>query len=177
MPTAGARRLAAHESRQRRLHIQAEFFHSAAVHVTQPLIQVSLVEIHRGDGGGAPILCCRQHLSVRVHDVRRVIVAGRTSWTLTERCWRRLAPSKTRFSWWRPATITRRTSWTLTEICWRQQRIGAPPPSPRLDLNKRYLDQWLGDMHGRRMKELRLDMKAPLPGFVSGEAPRACCGH
>ena len=46
-----------------------------------------------------------------------------------------------------------------------------------VDLNKRYLDQWLGDMHGRRMKELRLDVKAPLPGFVSGEAPRACCGH
>jgi predicted amidohydrolase len=37
-----------------------------------------------------------------------------------------------------------------------------------VDLNKRYLDQWLGDMHGRRMKELRLDVKAPLPGFVGG---------
>jgi predicted amidohydrolase len=37
-----------------------------------------------------------------------------------------------------------------------------------VDLNKRYLDQWLGEMHGRRMKELRLDVKAPLPGFVGG---------
>ncbi len=34
-----------------------------------------------------------------------------------------------------------------------------------IDLNKRYLDSWLGDMHGRRMKELRLDVKPPLPGF------------
>jgi predicted amidohydrolase len=34
-----------------------------------------------------------------------------------------------------------------------------------IDLNKRYRDQYLGDMHGRRMKELRLDVKAPLPGF------------
>jgi hypothetical protein len=44
------------------------------------------------------------------------------------------------------------------------------------DLNKRYMDQWLGDMHGRRMKELRLDVKPPLPGLVS-DAPPACCGH
>jgi predicted amidohydrolase len=28
-----------------------------------------------------------------------------------------------------------------------------------VDLNKRYFDQWLGDMHGRRMKELRLDVR------------------
>ena len=34
-----------------------------------------------------------------------------------------------------------------------------------VDLNRRYRDQYLGDMHGRRMKELRLDVKAPLPGF------------
>ena len=34
-----------------------------------------------------------------------------------------------------------------------------------IDLNHRYLDPWLGDMHGRRMKELRLDVKPPLPGF------------
>jgi predicted amidohydrolase len=34
-----------------------------------------------------------------------------------------------------------------------------------VDLNKRYLEQFLGDMHGRRMKELRMDVKAPLPGF------------
>jgi predicted amidohydrolase len=46
-----------------------------------------------------------------------------------------------------------------------------------VDFNKRYLDQWLGDMHGRRMKELRLDVKAPLPGFVNGDALHACCGH
>jgi hypothetical protein len=35
-----------------------------------------------------------------------------------------------------------------------------------VDLNKRSVDQWLGDMHGRRMKELRRDVRAPLPGFV-----------
>ncbi len=34
-----------------------------------------------------------------------------------------------------------------------------------IDLNKRYLDPWLGEMHGRRMKELRLDVKPPLPGL------------
>ena len=34
-----------------------------------------------------------------------------------------------------------------------------------IDLNKRYLDPFLGDMHGRRMKELRLDVKPALPGF------------
>jgi predicted amidohydrolase len=34
-----------------------------------------------------------------------------------------------------------------------------------VDLNRRYLDPHLGDMHGRRMKELRLDVKPPLPGF------------
>ena len=34
-----------------------------------------------------------------------------------------------------------------------------------IDLNHRYLDPWLGDMHGRRMKERRLDVKPPLPGF------------
>jgi len=44
------------------------------------------------------------------------------------------------------------------------------------DLNKRYMDQWLGDMHGHRMKELRLDVKPPLPGLVS-DAPPGCCGH
>ena len=44
-----------------------------------------------------------------------------------------------------------------------------------VDLNKRYIDQWLGEMHGRRMKELRLDVKPPLPGFVNSDGPRA--GH
>ena len=34
-----------------------------------------------------------------------------------------------------------------------------------VDLNKRYRDQYLGDMHGRRMKELRLDVKTPVPGL------------
>lgn len=34
-----------------------------------------------------------------------------------------------------------------------------------IDLNKRYLHPHLGDMRGRRMKELRLDVKPPLPGF------------
>ena len=34
-----------------------------------------------------------------------------------------------------------------------------------IDLNKRYLDPWLGEMHGRRMKELRLDLKPTLPGL------------
>ena len=46
-----------------------------------------------------------------------------------------------------------------------------------VDLNKRYLDQWLGDMHGRRMKELRLDVKAALPGFVPVTAIPACWGR
>ena len=36
-----------------------------------------------------------------------------------------------------------------------------------VDLSKRYLEPFLGDMHGRRMKELRLDVKPPLPGFVN----------
>jgi predicted amidohydrolase len=34
-----------------------------------------------------------------------------------------------------------------------------------VDLNKRYLHPHLGDMRNRRPKELRLDVKAPLPGF------------
>lgn len=34
-----------------------------------------------------------------------------------------------------------------------------------IDLQRRYLDPHLGDMHGQRMKELRLDVKPPLPGF------------
>ncbi|MFN0167421.1 MAG: carbon-nitrogen hydrolase family protein [Bryobacteraceae bacterium] len=32
-----------------------------------------------------------------------------------------------------------------------------------LDLNRRYVDEWLGDMRGRFMKELRLDVKMPRP--------------
>lgn len=46
-----------------------------------------------------------------------------------------------------------------------------------VDLNKRYMDQWLGDMHGRRMKELRLDVKPPIPGLVNSDALRGCCGR
>ena len=34
-----------------------------------------------------------------------------------------------------------------------------------VDLARRYRDPWLGDMHSRRMKELRLDVPPPLPGF------------
>ena len=34
-----------------------------------------------------------------------------------------------------------------------------------IDLNKRYVHPQLGDMRERRMKELRLDVKPPLPGF------------
>lgn len=35
----------------------------------------------------------------------------------------------------------------------------------KLDLNRRYVDQWLGWMRGRFMKELRLDLPPPRPGF------------
>ncbi len=34
-----------------------------------------------------------------------------------------------------------------------------------VDLNRVYRDPYLGDMHGRRMKELRLDVKPPNPGW------------
>lgn len=34
-----------------------------------------------------------------------------------------------------------------------------------IDLSKRYVDPWLGEMHGRRMRELRLDMPPRQPGF------------
>ncbi len=34
-----------------------------------------------------------------------------------------------------------------------------------LDLNRRYVDKWLGWMRGRFMKELRLDIAPPRPGF------------
>jgi predicted amidohydrolase len=34
-----------------------------------------------------------------------------------------------------------------------------------IDLNKRYVERQLGEMHSRRMKELRLNIKQPLPGF------------
>lgn len=35
----------------------------------------------------------------------------------------------------------------------------------RLDLNRRYVDKWLGWMRGRFMKELRLDLPVRRPGF------------
>ena len=43
----------------------------------------------------------------------------------------------------------------------------------RVDLGKRYTDAWLGDMHSRRMRELRLDIPAEQPGLVDdvGSAP------
>ena len=34
-----------------------------------------------------------------------------------------------------------------------------------IDLSRRYWHKQLGDMHARRMKELRLDVPPPLPGF------------
>lgn len=37
--------------------------------------------------------------------------------------------------------------------------------SATLDLNRRYADKWLGWMRGRFMKELRLDIALPRPGF------------
>ena len=36
-----------------------------------------------------------------------------------------------------------------------------------VDLNKRYVERQLGEMHSRRMKELRLDIRPPLPGFTN----------
>jgi predicted amidohydrolase len=35
----------------------------------------------------------------------------------------------------------------------------------QIDLSKRYMDTWLGDMHSRRMRELRLDIPAEQPGL------------
>ena len=35
-----------------------------------------------------------------------------------------------------------------------------------IDLNKRYVDAFLGDMRGRRMKEQRVDVPMPLPGWI-----------
>ena len=37
--------------------------------------------------------------------------------------------------------------------------------SAALDLAKRYTDPQLGEMHSRRMKEMRLDIRSPLPGL------------
>jgi predicted amidohydrolase len=33
-----------------------------------------------------------------------------------------------------------------------------------IDLNRRYADPWLGDMRGRFMRELRLDIPSDVPG-------------
>jgi predicted amidohydrolase len=51
------------------------------------------------------------------------------------------------------------------------ERVAAAPERGMVavsvvDLNKRFVDPWLGDMHGRRMKELRLDVKMPEPGLI-----------
>ena len=51
------------------------------------------------------------------------------------------------------------------------ERVAAAPDRGMVavsvvDLNKRFVDPWLGDMHGRRMKELRLDVKMPEPGLI-----------
>lgn len=35
-----------------------------------------------------------------------------------------------------------------------------------IDLSRRYADPWLGDMRTRRLKEIRLDLPAPLPGLL-----------
>ena len=34
-----------------------------------------------------------------------------------------------------------------------------------VDLNRRYSDKWLGDMHTRRWKEQRMDVPVPVPGL------------
>jgi predicted amidohydrolase len=51
------------------------------------------------------------------------------------------------------------------------ERVAAAPERGMVavsvvDLSKRFVDPWLGDMHGRRMKELRLDVKMPEPGLI-----------
>jgi predicted amidohydrolase len=35
-----------------------------------------------------------------------------------------------------------------------------------IDLARRYVDAWLGDMRTRRLKEIRLDVPAPAPGVL-----------
>jgi predicted amidohydrolase len=35
-----------------------------------------------------------------------------------------------------------------------------------IDLSRRYVDPWLGDMRTRRLKEIRLDVPAPMPGLL-----------
>jgi hypothetical protein len=47
----------------------------------------------------------------------------------------------------------------------RRKLASLTPAVSTIDLNQRYRDQYLGDMHSRRMKELRLDVKPALPGF------------
>jgi predicted amidohydrolase len=37
----------------------------------------------------------------------------------------------------------------------------------QIDLSRRYTDAWLGDMHSRRMRELRLDIPTEQPGIVN----------
>jgi hypothetical protein len=52
MSTAAGSRIV-RESWQQRLYIQPEFLHASAVHVTQPLIRVPLVEIRGSDGSAS----------------------------------------------------------------------------------------------------------------------------
>jgi predicted amidohydrolase len=36
-----------------------------------------------------------------------------------------------------------------------------------IDLNKRYPDEWLGDMRTRRLREIRTDVSLPAPGVLA----------
>jgi predicted amidohydrolase len=45
------------------------------------------------------------------------------------------------------------------EVVVKSPQLGTPAITT-IDLNRRYLDPWLGDMRGRLVKEVRLDVKA-----------------
>jgi hypothetical protein len=47
-----------------------------------------------------------------------------------------------------------------------QAREQGTVASAVVDLAKPYRWQWLGDMHTRRMKELRMDVAVPQPGLL-----------
>ena len=51
--------------------------------------------------------------------------------------------------------------------------------SAQIDLSKRYTDNWLGDMHSRRMRELRLDIPVEQPGLENdpGRNPTGRFNH
>jgi predicted amidohydrolase len=40
-----------------------------------------------------------------------------------------------------------------------------------IDLNRRYREQWLGEMRTRRLREIRVDVPLPAPGVLSPEPP------